>query len=50
MTPDRYAKLSPKYIRLTRAVMDWKPYEAESNGHLMDTKRFVRERTDSLST
>jgi integrase len=49
MTLDRYAKLSPVYIRGQRAVMDRKPYEAESYRHLMDTKRVLRDRTDSLS-
>jgi hypothetical protein len=39
MTLDRYAKLSPEYIRSLRAVMDRKPYEPEGNGHQMDTKR-----------
>jgi integrase len=42
MTLDRYANLSPEYIRSQRAVMDRKPYEAESNGHRMDTRRVLR--------
>lgn len=49
MTLKRYTHLSPEYMRAQRAVMDQKPYEAESNGHRMDTKRVSRERTDSLS-
>jgi integrase len=39
MTLDRYAHLSPEYMRAQRAVMDRKLYETQSNGHRMDTKR-----------
>jgi integrase len=40
MTIERYAKLSPKYVRDQAATMDKKPYD----GHRMDTKRVSSEK------
>jgi integrase len=45
MTIERYAKLSPKYVRDQAATMDKKPYD----GHRMDTKRVASEKRESLS-